>query len=170
MAGQACATSDDQREFPGFGELGRRFPEDIFQPGLALEVLAEVGESYSAGQGPTGERRVVPIIGGRFRGKGLSGVVLPGADRQLVRSDGIRELDATYELKADDGTIIMVRNRVTIDAEQPPEGWDRYARSFVQLTAPHGPHDWLNRRVILGTLHSLRPERPLVLLRFFVWE
>ena len=171
MAGEVWAGPGREGAIPGLEEVGRRFPEATFQPRLALEVLAEVGESYAVGQGPTGERRVVPIIGGQFRGENLTGMVLPGgADRQLVRPDGVRELDATYELKDDDGTIIMVRNRVTIDAEQPPAGWDRYARSVVHLTVPQGPHDWLNRRVILGTLHSLRPERPIVLLRFYVWE
>jgi hypothetical protein len=171
VAPMACAQQSMAGSYPTFDELGTRLPQILPQLRIALEVLAEVGEAYSLGQGPTGERRIVPIIGGQFRGESLSGVVLPGgADRQLIRVDGIRELDATYELKADDGTVVMVRNRVIVDAHQAPEGWDRYVRSVVELIVPKGPHDWLNRRVIVGTLHSMRPARPLVLLRFYVVE
>jgi hypothetical protein len=171
VAPVACAQQGPAGSYPTFDELGARLPETLPQPRTALEVLAEVGEAYSLGQGPTGERRIVPIIGGQFRGESLSGVVLPGgADRQLIRADGIRELDATYELKAEDGTVVMVRNRAIVDAQQAPEGWDRYVRSVVELIVPKGPHDWLNRRVIVGTLHSMRPARPLVLLRFYVVE
>lgn len=168
----ACAhTAQVETAYPSFEALSARFPAADLQFRLALEVLAEVGDAFTIGEGPTGTRRVVPIIGGAFRGEGVSGRVLPGgADRQRIRSDGVRELDATYELKADDGTHIMVHNQAIVDAEQPPEGWERYVRSVVKLTVPKGPHDWLNRRLLIGTLHSLRPERPLVLLRFYVVE
>lgn len=152
-------------------QLSERFPSLYPQFRTALEVVAEVGEAIEVGQGPNGGRRIVPIIGGDFRGPGLSGRVLNGgADRQTIRADGIRELDAIYELEADDGTVLMVHNRVIVDAQQPPEGENRYARSVVTVTAPKGPHDWLNRRVLLGTLHSLRPAEPLVFLRFHIFE
>lgn len=166
-----CAHQAISIAFPAFDDLKDSLPETLPQPHLVLEILAEVGEAYSLGEGPHGEQRIVPITGGHFRGSGLSGVVLPGgADRQLVRGDGIRELDATYELKAEDGTLIMVRNRALVDAQRAPAGWDRYVRSVVQLVVPKGRHDWLNRRVVVGTLHSMRPAKPLVLLRFYVLE
>ena len=168
-ATSACATTPSPRgRLP---QIAKRFPTLYPQFRTALEVLAEVGEAFTIGEGPTGVRRVVPIIGGEFRGPGLSGVVLSGgADRQTIRADGIRELDATYELRADDGTHLMIRNRALIDAQTPPEGENRYVRSVVNVTAPRGEHDWLNRRVILGTLHSLRPQEPLVFLRFHIFE
>ena len=119
----------------------------------------------SLGQGPRGERFIVPILGGRFEGPRLRGTVLPGgADRQLLRADGVKELDALYELQTDDGAVITVRNRVLIDENATP---GRYARSVLQLSAPAGPHDWLNRRVFVGTLHSLRPARAAVCIRVY---
>jgi hypothetical protein len=33
-----------------------------------------------------------------------------GADWQIVRSDGVAELDANYQIKTDDGVIIYVKN------------------------------------------------------------
>lgn len=150
-------------------DAARRFPPLHPQFAIALEVIVDVGEAIEAGEGPFGRRRIVPIIGGQFRGRGLSGRVLPGgADRQTIRADGIRELDAIYELAADDGTVLLVRNRVIVDDQPAPPGKSRYARSVVSVAAPAGAHDWLNRRVLLGTLDSLRPAMPQVFLRFFV--
>ena len=132
---------------------------------LAWEAQVDIGERQSLGHGPRGERFIVPILGGRFEGPRLRGTVLPGgADRQLLRADGVKELDALYELQTDDGAVITVRNRVLIDESATPA---RYARSVLQLSAPAGPHDWLNRRVFVGTLHSLRPARAAVCIRVY---
>lgn len=132
---------------------------------FAWEALVDIGERQSLGHGPLGERFIVPILGGRFEGPRLRGTVLPGgADRQLLRADGVKELDALYELQTDDGVVITVRNRVLIDESATP---GRYARSVLQLSAPAGPHDWLNRRVFVGTLHSQRPARAAVCIRVY---
>lgn len=171
VAGWASVVHAGEQAGLSVARLSERFPSLYPQFRTALEVVAEVGDAIEVGQGPRGRQRIVPIIGGEFRGPGLAGRLLPGgADRQTIRADGIRELDAIYELKADDGTVLMIRNRVIIDTKQPPTGESRYVRSVVVVTAPEGEHDWLNRRVLLGTLHSLRPAEPLVFLRFHVFE
>ena len=133
---------------------------------LAFEAVVDVGEMYDLGFGPLGHRRIVPILGGRFQGPAIAGVVLPGgADRQLLRADGIRLLEAVYELRTDEGAVLSVTNRVTIDGVVAEGG---YARSIVDVVAPEGPHDWLNRRILVGTLHPLAPARQAVLVRVFV--
>jgi Protein of unknown function (DUF3237) len=70
-----------------------------------------VGPPQDLGAFNKGRRRVVPITGGEFSGPGLRGVVLPGADWQLIRGDGVAELDARYTLRTDDGASIHVHNR-----------------------------------------------------------
>ena len=131
----------------------------------AWEAEVEIGERQALGPSPLGERYIIPILGGQFAGPRMRGKVLPGgADRQLWRPDGVKELDALYELQVDDGAVITIRNRVLIDESVLPE---RYARSVVQVTAPAGPHAWLNRRVFVGTLHSLRPARTAVCIRVY---
>ncbi|MBY6048987.1 DUF3237 domain-containing protein [Vannielia litorea] len=137
---------------------------------LLWEALVDVEEMRSLGQGPTGERRIVPITGGEFRGgpglEGFYGTVLAGgADRQLVRADGSKELDALYEMEVADGTLLTIRNRVIIDESLPGP---RYALSRIEVRAPEGPWEWLGRRLIVGTLQSARPERAAVLIRG--WE
>ena len=141
------------------------------QARLLLEAAVTVAARQDLGQAPTGERFIIPITGGRFWGgpgfEALQGQVLPGgADRQLLRADGVKELDALYELQCTDGSVITVRNRVLIDETVSP----RYARSTLQLTVPQGPHAGLNRRVIVGTLQTLRPQAEAVLVRMWLLE
>jgi hypothetical protein len=73
---------------------------------LLWTAIVEVADRQDLGEGPLGHRFMVPILGGRFYAgpdfDGLSGTVQPGgADRQLLRVDGIKELDALYEMQSD---------------------------------------------------------------------
>ena len=135
-------------------------------------AAVDIGPREALGRSPLGERWIVPILGGHFWGapgfETLRGTVLPGgADRQLQRGDGVRQLQALYEMRCDDGTVLTILNQVTIDEPVPGQ---RYALSHVQVTAPEGPHAWLNRRLIVGTLQVLRPAREAVLIRTHVLE
>ena len=71
----------------------------------------ELAPAQELGAGPLGRRRIIAITGGRFAGERLSGRVLPGgADWQVIRADGVAELDARYTLETTDGALIYVRN------------------------------------------------------------
>jgi len=132
---------------------------------FVYEAVVEVAPRQDMGRAPIGHRFIVPITGGHFEGPALRGTVLAGgADRQLLRDDGIRELDALYELRTDDGVLLTVHNQVLID---DPPGAPRYVFSHVRVTAPAGPYAWLNRRVLVGTLRNLQPERPAVCIRVY---
>lgn len=81
----------------------------MLQPLLRAEIA--LAPPQELGDGPLGRRRVIPITGGSFRGERLSGRVVPGgADWQVIRPDGVAELDARYTLETDDGALIYVRN------------------------------------------------------------
>jgi hypothetical protein len=82
-------------------------------PRLELIFAADVsvGAPLDLGDVGKGGRRVVPITGGEFFGPDIRGTVVPGgADWQILRSDGVSELEARYTLRTDDGALIMVRN------------------------------------------------------------
>ncbi len=129
------------------------------------EAEVEIAPAMPLGDGPLGERRIVRILGGGFAGPRLRGRVLPGgADRRLLRGDGIRCLDAFYEMEVEDGAGLTIRNRVLTDMDRA-EGPYRF--STIEITAPEEPHAWLNRLVFVGTLGSLRPEREAVRIRVF---
>lgn len=134
---------------------------------LLWTAIVDVGDREDLGPAPTGHRYMVPIHGGLVHAgpedPALSGKVVPGgADRQLLRPDGVKELDALYEMEMTGGAILTIRNRVLVDESRTPE---RYAMSVLSVTAPEGPLAWLNRRLVIGTLQSARPARQAVIVR-----
>jgi len=132
---------------------------------FVYEAIVDIADVQNLGQSLQGQRFIVNILGGEFSGPRMKGRVLPGgADRQLLRPDGIKELDALYEIQTDNGTVITVHNQVVVDM---PASEQRYARSVVKFRAPAGQYEWLNRRIFVGTLKSLKPSRNAVKIRIF---
>ena len=132
---------------------------------LVWEAYADLDPMIDMGDTPLGHRRMIGIRGGTFVGPKLKGKILPGgADRQLLRKDGVTLLDALYEMQTDDGAVLTIRNQVKIDPSAKPAP---YIRSSVEVTAPDGPHGWLNRAVFVGTLHPQPPEKKAVVIRVY---
>lgn len=94
----------------------------------------------------------VSVAGGIVSGPRLDGRVLPasGADWGTVRTDGVLEANAHYMLEARDGTPIYIHNRGYVYNTQPGASGPPYFRCTPYFRAPVGPHDWLNRTVIVG--------------------
>jgi hypothetical protein len=75
-----------------------------------------------------------------------------------VRQDGVVELNAHYMIEADDGARIYIRNmgyvhgplRAPGQAEDEAPSIPGYFRCTPYFRAPIGPHDWLNRTVVVG--------------------
>jgi hypothetical protein len=108
-------------------------------------------------QTPVGKRVWVPATGGEIWGPRLQGRVVPYSGADYADAYG---LDAHYVLEAADGSPIYIHNRGYLyqtsgesDPNDPRWGGDNefYFRITPQFDAPVGPHDWLNRTVILGT-------------------
>jgi hypothetical protein len=106
--------------------------------------------SGGAKQGYTSVKTGV-VDGPRLKGKVLE---YSGADWALVRPDGVVELNAHYLLQAEDGTLIYIRNLGYVYGAAPqPDGRpprNAYFRCTPYFRVPEGPHDWLNRTVIVG--------------------
>lgn len=130
--------------------------EPLFRAEITLAAPQELGET------PQGRRRIIPITGGRFTGARLSGRVLPGgADWQVIRADGVADLDARYTLETEDGALVYVRNRGL--RHGPPEVLRRLAAGepvdpalYYMRTAPlfetgDARYAWLNRIVCIAT-------------------
>lgn len=76
-----------------------------------FSLAVDVGVPQSIGKDASGERRCVPITGGKVSGK-ISGVILSGgADWQTLRPDGLADLDARYMLRLDGGQQVEVWSR-----------------------------------------------------------
>jgi len=131
-----------------------------------FDANVTIGEMIDFGKSKYGERRIIPITGGTFKGPNIEGVVLPGgADWQLTRPDGDVELYARYTLKTSDDVLIQVQNRALIhmDRETGP-----YIRSVIDFEAPSdSPYDWINHAIFLGTLtmpREMPKDKPYVII------
>jgi Protein of unknown function (DUF3237) len=138
------------------------------QPEFVGTVEAEVAAPLLVGPGATGERRIVPILGGRVSGPRLEGEILPGgADYQLIRPDGVAEIEARYTLRLADGALVYVVNRGLRHAAPedmarllrgepvPPERVYFRTAPVFETAAP--AHAWLQRSLFLG-LGERRPD------------
>jgi hypothetical protein len=137
---------------------------NILPPPLEFvcEVKAALRAPLEVGPTPSGLRRIVDIAEGRFEGPLLRGTILAGgADWQILRTDGVAELQAHYVLKTEDGVLIQVRNRglrhgpeevlrriAAGDAVNPSE---YYFRTTPVFEAPAGRYEWLNRSIFVAT-------------------
>ncbi|WP_376099975.1 DUF3237 domain-containing protein [Roseomonas sp. CCTCC AB2023176] len=137
-------------------------------PDFVAELEVVVGPPLSLGPGPNGERRVIPILGGSLTGPRLTGEVLPGgADYQLIRPDGVAEIEARYALRLSDGALVYVVNRGLRHAA--PEDMARllrgepvppdrvYFRTAPVFETATPAHAWLTRSLFLG-LGERRPD------------
>jgi len=133
-----------------------------------FDANVTIGELLNFGKSKYGERRIIPITGGTFKGPDIEGVVLPGgADWQLTRPDGDVELYARYTLKTNDGALIQVQNRVLVHMSKDGNS-QPYIRSVIDFEAPSdSPHAWLNHAIFLGTLtmpREMPKDKPYVII------
>ena len=127
-----------------------------------MNLVVDVGELVSMGEGPLGERRVIGILGGTFEGPQLRGEVLSGGtDWQIARKDGVLDLDARYALREQRGGLVRVTSQGY--RHGPPEVLAALARGEEVERAKYSfrtimrfetgaPYlEWLNRTIAVAT-------------------
>jgi Protein of unknown function (DUF3237) len=122
-----------------------------------------VGEARDLGDIDKGRRRVVPITGGTFSGPEVRGTVLPGgADWQIIRGDGVAELEARYTLQSEDGALIEVCNlarrhgppevmALAAGLRVDPTSYYFRGATFFETSAQR--YTWLTRHIVVCTGH-----------------
>jgi hypothetical protein len=134
-----------------------------------------VGEPLDLGDIAKGRRRIVPITGGEFFGPNMRGVVLGGgADWQIIRADGVAELEARYTLRSEDGALIHVRNvalrhglpvvmaQLAAGQAVAPGGYYFRGATFFETSAAR--YAWLTKHIVVCTGHR---EPALVKVEFY---
>lgn len=127
-----------------------------------LQIEITLAAPQELGDTPHGRRRIIGITGGRFSGERLSGRVLPGgADWQVIRADGVADLDARYTLETNDGALIYVRNRGyrhgpaevlrRLAAGENVDPSLYYMRTTPRFETGDARYAWLNRIICVAT-------------------
>lgn len=138
--------------------------QDAFLPlhtrPLAI-LTAELAPAQALGQTPQGNRKIVPVLGGRMDGSHLKGRILPGGgDWALTRSDGVLLLDVRLTVETDDGALIhctytgqrhgppAVMQRLAQGEHVDPS--EMYFRIAPRFETSDSRYDWLNRLLAVG--------------------
>ena len=129
---------------------------------LAMTLRVQVGPPMELGEVPRGRRRIIPILGGTFEGPNIRGKVLAGgADWQIVRADGLAELDTRYALQTEQGSLIYIQNAGMRHA--PPDVTKKllageavdpgqvYFKTVPTFETSATELQWLTRAIFIGT-------------------
>jgi hypothetical protein len=133
-----------------------------------FHVHAELADILQLGATPYGERRIVNILGGRVEGPKLSGRILPGgADWQIIRADGVADIEARYTIESEGGGRVLVLSDGL--RHGPPDAMARlsrgelvdpklyYFRTAMRFETSDASLAWLNR--ILALARGVREPR-----------
>ena len=126
------------------------------------DVSAQVSAPIEAGRGPTGLRRMVPILGGHAEGTDWRARILPGgADFQLVVGETTALLQAHYMLETDGGDRIYVHNTAIRHAApeitarlmrgEPVDPALVYFRCQPRFETGSKALSWINERLFVGS-------------------
>jgi uncharacterized protein DUF3237 len=126
-----------------------------------FRIHAELADILKLGDTPYGERRIVNILGGHVDGPRFSGRVLSGgADWQIIRRDGVTDLDARYTIETEGGARIFVLSQGM--RHGPPDVMARlargenvdpelyYFRTAMRFETADSGVAWLNRILAVG--------------------
>ena len=128
----------------------------IFAAHVTVDPPLDLGDVGKGG------RRIVPITGGDFSGPHIRGKVLPGgADWQVLRNDGVAELEARYTLRTDDGALIYVRNlalrhgppdvMAALAAGRPVDPTGYYFRGATFFETSDARYAWITKNIVVCT-------------------
>jgi hypothetical protein len=126
-----------------------------------FHLTGDVAPPQITPDGPYGERRFMPVTGGTITGARINGVLLAGgSDCQLIRPDGVAELDVRVVIKTDDGVHILMKGLgmrhgapdviKRLQAGEEVGADEYYFRESFMFEAPPGPYDWLNKIIGIG--------------------
>lgn len=129
---------------------------------LLCEIEVLLGPVLEVGDSPRGKRRIIPIIGGTFRGDRFSGTVANvGADWHTVLPGSMAELDTRYCLLTHEGAKIDIRNygfrhgpEEVIAALARGEDVDPalyYMRTHCRFETGDPRYAWLNHTICVGS-------------------
>lgn len=107
-----------------------------------------------------GQRRIIPIVGGRAHGPDIVGDVLNlGADWQTVFADGAAQLDTRYAVRTHDNVVIDIINTGTrhgppeviarLAAGEDVDPADYYMRTAARLETADARYAWVNHTLFV---------------------
>jgi uncharacterized protein DUF3237 len=139
---------------------------------LLMTMNVKVGTLQNIGGVPHGTRRTAPLSGGTFEGPRLRGTIVPGisADWQLLRSDGVLEMDLRFVLRTDDDALISMSSFgmrhgppeiiAALGRGETVDPATYYFRTMPRFETSHPAYSFLNRLIAIA-IGDRRAEGPI---------
>jgi hypothetical protein len=126
------------------------------------DLTVELADIIELGPGRSGQRRIIPIIGGTVRGDRINGTILNvGADWQTIYQDGLAHLDTRYAMRTDDDATIEITNVgyrhgspeiiAAIARGEDVDPHNYYMRTHARLETGDSRYHWVNRMLFVGS-------------------
>jgi flavin-dependent dehydrogenase len=140
-----------------------------------FHIHADLGEIVDAGATPYGGRRVIEILGGRVTGRLNGRIMTGGADWQIIRTDGVADIQARYVIETDGGSRVLVMSSglrhgppdvlAAIARGEKTDPSSYYFRTVLRFEASDPSLAWLNRILAIA-----RGERERLVVKLDVFE
>jgi Protein of unknown function (DUF3237) len=141
----------------------------VLETKYVFSLAIKIGAPILAGDLGHCVRRIIPILGGEVFGPGIKGTILPvGADFQVIRPNGLTELEAKYTFELDDGAIVYIENigirfgpKELLDRIAKGEAVDPaqiYFRSVPKFETGSDKYRWLMEHLFIG-VGARHPDR-----------
>lgn len=126
----------------------------------SFTLRVDLDAPIELGPGRAGQRRIIPIVGGKALGPDISGDVLNvGADWQTIHADGAAHLDTRYALRTNDGAVIEIVNVGTrhgpseviakLAAGEDVDPSRYYMRTSARLETGAAQYAWVNHKLFV---------------------
>lgn len=125
-----------------------------------FDLTLILGELIPVGPTPLGERRVAAIAGGSLDGPRFGGTVASGSDTQLMRSDGVLEIDAAYVLRLHQGGYVRIVNQgyrhgapevlARLALGEAVDAGEYFFRTVMRFETAVAELAWLNRSIAIA--------------------
>jgi hypothetical protein len=128
---------------------------------FAFELKIQVSPLPEVGKTAKGTRKIISITGGSFEGPQIKGTIVPGGyDWQLIRNDGVIEIEARYVLQTTEGAMITIVNtglrhapedvmrRLVAGEDVDPSLY--YFRCIPIFETNEQKHDWLTKNIFIA--------------------
>jgi hypothetical protein len=138
---------------------------------LLMMMHVRVATVLNVGAVPHGTRRIAALSGGTFEGPRLRGTILPGsADWQLLRSDGVLEMDLRFTLETHDGALISMVSFglrhgspeviAALGRGETVDASTYYFRTMPRFETAQPAYSFLNRLIAVA-IGDRRPDGPI---------
>lgn len=135
---------------------------------MVLSIKVKCDKLYNVGEVENGELRIIPIIGGEFKGDNIEGEVLSGGfDLNTKINEDTSHALARYILKTSDNYFIVVENEGYISNIN----YNKKIKTVIKFKVDkNSRYKWLTEEIFVGALEVIKGNDFIVEIKVYKLE